>query len=118
MSAGRHLLILFLNFFFFMSTSTLIHTSFFLDHWFLEKIRDPDYQQASFWIWVLEVIDADLQMTFKYNIPKIMGNLLLFCGHVSSFIRKVKGLQSKIIKKNKIFHFSLMSLLTFQKNQT
>jgi hypothetical protein len=66
----------------------------------------------------IRVIDADLQMTFKYNIPKIMGNLLLFCGHVSSFIRKVKGLQSKIIKKNKIFHFSLMSLLTFQKNQT
>jgi uncharacterized protein (DUF1015 family) len=40
-------------------------------------------------------------MTFKYNIPKIMENLLLFCGNVSSFIRKVKGLhvQSKMIKK-------------------
>jgi hypothetical protein len=76
-----------------MSTSTLKHTSFFLDHWSLEKIRDPVYQQASFWICVFEVIDADLKMTFKYNILKIMENLLLYCGHVSAFIRKVKGLK-------------------------
>ena len=118
-SVGGHALILFFKYLF-MSTSSLIHTSFFfffLDHWPLEKIRDPVYQQASFWVCVLEVIDADLQMTFKYNIPKIMENLLLFCGNVSSFIRKVKELQSKMIK-NKIFRFSLVSLLTFQKKQT
>lgn len=102
MSAGGHLMILFLNFFV-MSTFTLIHTRFFLDHWPLEKIRDPVYQQASFWICVLEVIDADVQMTLKYNIPKIMENFLFFCGHVSSFIRKVKGLQSKMIKKTRYF---------------
>ena len=120
MSAGGHLITLFLNFFFYVNIHTDTYQFFFLDHWPLEKIRDPVYQQASFWISVLEVIDADIQMTFKYNIPKIMENLLLFCGNVSSFIRKVKGLhvQSKMIKKTKIFRFSLMSLLTFQKKQT
>jgi hypothetical protein len=41
-------------------------------------------------------------MTFKYNIPKIMQNVLLFYGNISSFIIKVKGLQSKIIKKQDI----------------
>jgi hypothetical protein len=46
-------------------------------------------------------------MTFKYNIPKIMQNVLLFYGNISSFIIKVKGLQSKIIKKQDI------SLLTY-----
>ena len=73
----------------------------FADDWSLEMIKDQVFQSAFFWMCVIDIIDGDDGLTYKYNMKTCIDNVHLYCNNISAFVRKIKNLQEKIKKQNK-----------------
>ena len=80
---------------------TLFYFLFYIfsDDWPLERIKDKVYQTAYFWICVLDVIDRDTSLTYKYNIQNCIANTHLHCANVSAFVRKIRNVKERSLKR-------------------
>lgn len=85
-----------------LTTVKLSKCYIFSDDWSLERIKDKVFQTEFFWICVLDVIDHDANLTYKYNIQSCIANTHLFCPNISAFVRKIKQIKDKALKNNKI----------------
>ncbi|CAC5376944.1 unnamed protein product [Mytilus coruscus] len=71
----------------------------YTDDWPLGRIQDKVFQVAYFWICILDYVDSDPQLTYKYNVQNCIENVHLDCSNVSAFVRKIKNLKEKVQKK-------------------
>ena len=85
-----------------LTTVKLSKCYIFSDDWSLERIKDKVFQTEFFWICVLDVIDHDANLTYKYNIQSCIANTHLYCPNISAFVRKIKQIKDKALKNNKI----------------
>ncbi|CAC5367585.1 unnamed protein product [Mytilus coruscus] len=71
----------------------------YTDDWPLGRIQDKVFQVAYFWICILDYVDSDPHLTYKYNVQNCIENVHLHCSNVSAFVRKIKKLKEKVQKK-------------------
>ncbi|CAG2222467.1 unnamed protein product [Mytilus edulis] len=71
----------------------------YTDDWPLGRIQDKVFQVAFFWICILDYVDSDPQLTYKYHVQNCIENVHLHCSNVSAFVRKIKNLKEKVQKK-------------------
>ncbi|CAC5402831.1 unnamed protein product [Mytilus coruscus] len=71
----------------------------YTDDWPLGRIQDKVFQVAYFWICILDYVDSDPQLTYKYNVQNCIENVHLHCSNVSAFVKKNKNLKEKIQKR-------------------